>query len=112
MAERDALLIVEVKNDFLPGGSLAVAEGDRVVPVLNRYIAHFQGAGRPVIASRDWHPRVTVHFQAQGGAWPPHCVMDTPGGAFAAELALPSRSIIVSKGMDPKADSYSAFEAV
>jgi nicotinamidase/pyrazinamidase len=112
MAERDALLIVDVQNDFLPGGSLAVAEGDRVVPVLNRYIAHFQVSGRPVIASRDWHPPVTVHFQAQGGVWPPHCVMDTSGGAFAPELALPGAAIIVSKGMDPKADSYSAFEAV
>jgi nicotinamidase/pyrazinamidase len=112
MVERAALLVVDTQNDFLPGGSLAVAEGDRVVPALNRYIAHFQGAGRPVIASRDWHPPVTVHFQAQGGIWPPHCVIDTPGGAFAPDLALPASAVIVSKGMDPTQDSYSAFQAV
>jgi nicotinamidase/pyrazinamidase len=112
MPEPAALLVVDVQNDFLPGGSLAVTEGDQVVPVLNRYIAYFRDAGWPVIASRDWHPPVTVHFQAQGGVWPPHCVMDTPGGAFAPELALPAQAIIVSKGMDPQADSYSAFEAV
>ncbi|MBI2216304.1 MAG: bifunctional nicotinamidase/pyrazinamidase [Candidatus Rokubacteria bacterium] len=108
---RDALLIVDVQNDFCPGGALAVPEGDRVVPVLNAYAERFARAGAPVFASRDWHPARTRHFQAWGGAWPPHCVQDTRGAAFHPDLRLPAATDIVSKGMDPEADAYSAFEA-
>jgi nicotinamidase/pyrazinamidase len=107
---RDALVIVDVQNDFCPGGALAVPEGDRVVPVLNRYAARFAELGAAVFASRDWHPARTRHFQAGGGAWPPHCVQGTPGAAFHGDLRLPSDTTIVAKGMDPESDAYSCFQ--
>lgn len=111
MAGSDALLIVDVQNDFCPGGALAVPEGDRVVPVLNRYVELFRSRGLPVYASRDWHPEETKHFQAGGGPWPPHCVADTAGAAFHRDLALPEDAEVVTKGTDPEDDGYSAFEA-
>jgi nicotinamidase/pyrazinamidase len=107
---RDALVIVDVQNDFCPGGALGVPDGDRVVPVLNRYAERFQAAGAAVLASRDWHPRRTRHFQEQGGAWPPHCVQSTPGAAFHRDLRLPAGTEIVSKGADPESDAYSCFQ--
>jgi nicotinamidase/pyrazinamidase len=109
--ERDALLIVDVQNDFCPGGSLAVAEGDRVVPVLNRYAERFAARGAAIFACRDWHPARTKHFKAGGGLWPPHCVQGTPGAEFHPALRLPRGTEIVSKGMDPAEDAYSAFQA-
>jgi nicotinamidase/pyrazinamidase len=112
MAGKSALVIVDVENDFTPGGALAVADGDRVVPVLNRYAGRFAGAGLPVYASRDWHPAVTSHFKEYGGIWPPHCIQGTKGAEFYPELKLPEGATVVSKGMDPDKDSYSAFDAV
>jgi nicotinamidase/pyrazinamidase len=109
--KQDALVIVDVQNDFCPGGSLAVPEGDQVVPVLNRYARRFAEAGAPIFASRDWHPEKTTHFQAYGGVWPPHCVQGTRGAEFHPDLALPDGTIAVSKGMDPNADAYSCFQA-
>lgn len=109
---RCALLAVDVQNDFCPGGALAVAHGDRVVPVLNRYIEFFSKDKNPVIASRDWHPAKTKHFKDFGGPWPVHCVQNTSGADFHPSLKLPAQAIIVSKGMDPSMDSYSAFQAV
>jgi epoxyqueuosine reductase len=107
---RDALLVVDVQNDFCPGGALAVPEGDRVVPVLNAYVARFVAAGAPVLVSRDWHPPRTRHFQAYGGVWPPHCVQETRGADFHPALALPAGAVVFSKGMDPEQDAYSAFQ--
>lgn len=109
---RQALLVVDVQNDFCPGGSLAVPRGDEVVPKVNRAIQLFERRGLPIVASRDWHPRETRHFKAFGGAWPPHCIQGTKGARFHPGLKLPKRVIIVSKGMDPEEDSYSAFQAV
>lgn len=111
--EKDAaLLIVDVQNDFCPGGSLAVADGDAVVPVLREYIGIFRRAGLPIYASRDWHPRRTAHFREFGGPWPVHCVQDTGGAAFHPGLPLPTDAIVISKGMDPGRDDYSAFHGV
>jgi nicotinamidase/pyrazinamidase len=108
-----ALLLVDVQNDFCPGGALAVREGDRVVPVLNRWIDAFAAAGRPIVASRDWHPAESAHFVAGGGPWPPHCVQATPGAALHPDLRRPAGLVVVSKGMDPaESGGYSAFEAV
>jgi nicotinamidase/pyrazinamidase len=106
-----ALLIVDVQNDFCPGGALAVPAGDEVVPLLNEYARKFAAAGHPVFASRDWHPEVTKHFKAQGGPWPPHCVADTPGAAFHPQLKLPRQTSVLTKGTSPTDDGYSAFEA-
>lgn len=106
----DALLVVDIQNDFCPGGALAVPDGDAVVPVLNEYIRRFTAAGRPVFASRDWHPPETRHFQASGGPWPPHCVQGTPGAAFHPDLELPADVVVITKGDDPGDHGYSAFE--
>jgi nicotinamidase/pyrazinamidase len=108
---RDALVIVDVQNDFCPGGALAVPHGDQVVAVLNRYAERFARQRAPIFASRDWHPARTRHFKAFGGVWPPHCVQDTPGAAFHAGLELPAGTEVVSKGMDADADAYSCFQA-
>jgi nicotinamidase/pyrazinamidase len=108
---RDALIVVDLQNDFCPGGALGVPGGDVIVPVVNRYLKRFETAGAPVFLSRDWHPPVTRHFQAYGGVWPPHCVQGTPGAEFHPDLAPPTEALIVSKGMDPDQDAYSAFQA-
>jgi nicotinamidase/pyrazinamidase len=109
-SDRSALLVVDVQRDFCPGGALAVPEGDRVVPVLNRRIAEATARGWPVYASRDWHPAVTSHFKAYGGEWPPHCVQDTEGASFHPDLRLPDSAIVISKGEAPERPGYSAFE--
>ena len=105
-----ALVIVDVQNDFCPGGSLAVAGGDEVVPVMNRYAEAFAAAGRPVIADRDYHPGRTTHFVQFGGAWPPHCVQGTPGAEYHPDLVLPSETVHVVKGMGAEEDAYSVFQ--
>ncbi|MFN3597770.1 MAG: nicotinamidase [Rubricoccaceae bacterium] len=110
LREGDALLLIDVQNDFLPGGALAVPEGDAVVPVLNRWIAAAKAAGAPVFATRDWHPPDHTSFEAQGGPWPSHCVRDTEGAAFPADLALPEGAVVVSKATLPRAEAYSGFE--
>lgn len=108
IARDGALMVVDVQKCFLPGGSLGVPGGDAVIPRLNAYIARFRRAGRPIFASRDWHPQETVHFQK----WPPHCVQNTEGAEFGPGLELPEDAVVVSKGMDPDQDAYSAFQAL
>jgi nicotinamidase/pyrazinamidase len=107
----DALVVVDLQNDFCPGGSLGVTGGDRVIAVLNRYIQRFHELKAPIYATRDWHPPVTKHFKAYGGVWPPHCVQGTKGAEFHPALTLPPDVLIVSKGMDPEQDAYSCFQA-
>lgn len=104
-----ALIVVDVQNDFCPGGTLAVANGDGVVPVLNELIVQFLAAGLPVYASRDWHPRNTKHFAEFGGTWPVHCVQNTKGAEFHPDLVRDPRIQIISKGTGDE-DSYSAFD--
>jgi nicotinamidase/pyrazinamidase len=108
---KEALIVVDVQNDFCPGGALAVTEGDAVIPPLNAYANTFAGRGVSIYASRDWHPPVTRHFRDFGGVWPIHCVQGTPGAELHAELALPVDSTVVDKGQDPSEDAYSAFQA-
>ena len=112
MHEKAALLIVDVQNDFCPGGALQITDGDRVVEPINRAAQLFAAAGLPVLASRDWHPPDTRHFRAFGGVWPVHCVQGTSGAAFHPALRLPEGTVVLSKGIDPELDGYSAFEGV
>src|SRR5919108_503611 len=108
--KRAALLVVDVQNDFCPGGALAVPDGDRVVPVLNRHVANATAQGWPVYASRDWHSPVTRHFQAYGGEWPLHCVQNTEGAKFHSDLRLPASAIVITKGEAADTPGYSALE--
>ena len=112
MESKKALIIVDVQNDFCPGGALAVPEGDKIVPILNRYLMIFSRKKWPIFASRDWHPEESKHFKKLGGLWPEHCVQNTRGAGFHPDLRLPKETIVLSKGMDPDKDGYSAFEAV
>jgi nicotinamidase/pyrazinamidase len=111
-SRQDALVVVDVQNDFCPGGALAVADGDQVVTALNRYIDLFTKADLPIFATRDWHPPRTAHFNTDGGPWPPHCVRGTQGAAFHPDLVLGKNVRILSKGTDAQADAYSGFQAV
>jgi nicotinamidase/pyrazinamidase len=106
-----ALLVVDVQNDFCPGGALGISGGDRIIPVLNRYIKYFELEDLPIIVTRDWHPKVTKHFQQFGGVWPIHCIEGSYGAQFHPKLQLPKEAQVLSKGMDPEEDSYSAFHA-
>lgn len=119
--DRDLFLAVDVQNDFLPGGALAVPKGDAVVPVINALAARFAHCA----LTQDWHvpghrsfasshagrapfERVELHYGAQV-LWPDHCVQGTPGAAFSPQLDIPHAQLIVRKGYRPEIDSYSAF---
>lgn len=110
VSQKTALIVVDVQNDFCPGGALAVPEGDRVVPILNKYIRIFEAKDAPIIATRDWHPRNHCSFKPFGGIWPPHCIQDSPGAEIHAGLKLPEATKIVSKGTDAAIDAYSGFQ--
>ena len=110
LGRHDAVLIVDVQVDFLPGGNLGVRRGDEVVPALNRYVAAAGRKSLPVFASRDWHPQNHCSFRARGGPWPEHCVAGTPGAAFAPGLELPLDAVVISKATTQEADAYSAFQ--
>ncbi len=104
----DALVLVDVQNDFCPGGVLAVPDGDRVVPVLNRLLR--QG-GVLAVATRDWHPAEHCSFAAQGGPWPVHCVAATPGAAFHPDLDLARiEHVITNKATTRDEEAYSGFQ--
>jgi nicotinamidase/pyrazinamidase len=109
MLSKAALILVDVQNDFCPGGALAVKDGDQIVPVLNRYIDQFRKAGLPIFATRDWHPEKTTHFKSGGGPWPPHCIQGSKGAQFHPDLKLPADVLIVSAGMGADEDGYSGF---
>lgn len=109
--EKDALIVVDVQNDFLPGGALAVGSGDTVIRPLNDYIGRFEAKGLPVFFTRDWHPLNHLSFQDNGGLWPQHCVLETAGAAFPATLQLPAdNKYIISKGCKHEFDAYSGFQ--
>jgi len=108
--KKRALIVVDVQNDFCPGGSLAVEHGDEVVPPLNKLIKEFLDRGEPVFKTRDWHPAKTRHFAAYGGTWPVHCVQGTHGAEFHPDLLDDPRINIISKGTNESADGYSGFD--
>lgn len=107
----DALVIVDVQNDFCPGGVLPIARGDEVVPVLNRWIAAALNRNIPIYASRDWHPFAHLSFREQGGLWPAHCLQDSNGARFHPALQLPDAVIKITKGVRFDQDQNSIFDA-
>ncbi len=110
LRKTDALILVDVQNDFLPGGALAVPNGDEVVPVLNEYLERFAAKGLPIFATRDWHPPNHCSFRPYGGPWPPHCIAGTVGAQFAPALKLPKAVRIISKATEPEREAYSGFD--
>ena len=107
---REALIVVDVQNDFCPGGALAVPGGDVVVPVLNQYARRFIEREAPIIATRDWHPAQTRHFKEFGGIWPAHCIQGSLGAEFHPALRLPANTAILEKGAGEAEDAYSGFQ--
>ena len=121
LGDNDVLIVVDIQNDFCPGGALAVPRGDEVVPIVNRLAARF----RHVVLTQDWHPRGHFSFaSAHPGKkpydtiaaaygpqvlWPDHCVQETPGAAFHQALQIPHAGLVMRKGIDRAIDSYSAF---
>jgi len=106
----DALIVVDVQNDFLPGGVLAVPGGGEVIEPLNGYIRQFAQLQLPVFATRDWHPREHCSFREHGGRWPAHCVAGTHGAKFPPQLQLPPDVHVISKATQPESDAYSGFQ--
>ena len=102
----DTLIVVDVQNDFLPGGALPVAEGNRIFEPLKKIMPLFEH----VVATRDWHPREHPHFKDHGGPWPYHCIQNTPGADFAPQMNLAFVNEILSKGTVAPWHGYSAFE--
>lgn len=110
---KSALIVVDVQNDFCPGGSLAVPDGDKVIEPLNRMIRRFRNDGKLIIATRDWHPKKTNHFKDFGGLWPKHCMRGTFGARLHQDLDIDvyaDSTIIVSKGMGENENAYSGFD--
>jgi nicotinamidase/pyrazinamidase len=104
-----ALIVVDVQNDFCPGGPLPVAESDQVVAPLNKLIEEFLERGAPVFKSRDWHPKITKHFKDFGGDWQEHCVQNTKGAEFHPDLIDDMHIRVISKGLGDT-NCYSAFD--
>ena len=118
---KDALIVIDVQNGFLPGGNLAVAGGDQIIPIINRLAPKFSN----VILTQDWHPADHISFAnqhpgkkpfdmielpyGQQTLWPSHCVQGSDDAAFATDLHIPHAQLIIRKGFDPQVDSYSAF---
>jgi nicotinamidase/pyrazinamidase len=101
-----ALIVVDVQNDFCPGGALAVPDGDAIVESINRMASD----ASLVVATRDWHPSDHGSFAASGGPWPEHCVQDTPGAALHAGIDASQIDAIVDKGHESDREGYSGFE--
>jgi nicotinamidase/pyrazinamidase len=106
----DALLVVDVQNDFLPGGALGVAGADAILEPLNRMLRAWRKRGLPVFLSRDWHPPGHCSFAAQGGPWPEHCVAGSPGAEFSGQLAISPADRVISKATRVDKDAYSALD--
>jgi nicotinamidase/pyrazinamidase len=121
ISSRTALLVIDVQNDFIPGGSLPVPEGERIVPLINQLALQFQ----QVVIAQDWHPRGHASFASshpgrqpydviqlpygEQTLWPDHCVQASAGAEFHPELDLPHAQLVIRKGCNPDIDSYSAF---
>ena len=106
----DALLVVDVQNDFLPGGALGIAGGDAVLRPLNRLLAAWRTRGLPVYLTRDWHPPGHCSFAARGGPWPVHCVAGSRGAEFSLQLERAPGDVVVSKATRVDRDAYSALD--
>lgn len=110
ITNNSAIIAVDIQNDFCPGGALPVTDGDAVVYSMNLYITKFSKMGLPVYFTRDWHPQNHISFKTNGGIWPEHCVQETYGAELHKKLLIPSRAVIISKGISPDDEGYSGFQ--
>jgi len=110
LREGDAIIAVDVQNDFCPEGSLPIKNGNDVIPILNEWFTSATRTRVLIYASRDWHPANHPSFVSEGGHWPPHCLQDSDGASFHPDLNLPDDAIIVTKGTRFDKDQYSAFD--
>jgi nicotinamidase/pyrazinamidase len=110
ITNNSAIIAVDIQNDFCPGGALPVPDGDAVVYSMNPYITKFSEMGLPVYFTRDWHPQNHISFKTNGGIWPEHCVQETYGAELHKKLLIPSRAVIISKGISPDNEGYSGFQ--
>jgi len=110
LTTHDALIIADIQNDFLPGGTLGISGGHEIVPTLLSYIRRFYAQGLPIFLTRDWHPPTHCSFRDQGGPWPVHCVAGTPGSLPPPAFEAPASAVIIYKAIDPDQEAYSAFQ--
>ncbi|MEK6584323.1 MAG: isochorismatase family protein [Nitrospirota bacterium] len=110
ITNNSAIIAVDIQNDFCPGGALPVPDGDAVVYSMNLYITKFSKMGLPVYFTRDWHPQNHISFKTNGGIWPEHCIQETYGAELHKKLLIPSRAVIISKGISPDNEGYSGFQ--
>lgn len=110
LSRHDALLIVDIQNDFLPGGALGIAGGDAIIQILLRYLARFASRGLPIYATRDWHPPNHCSFREHGGVWPVHCIAGSRGAEPPPAFHVPPSTVTIYKATDPDKEAYSAFE--
>ncbi|MCX8164227.1 MAG: nicotinamidase [Aquificaceae bacterium] len=111
LCSKDALIVVDMQRDFMPGGALPVPNGDAIIPRLNEYTRLFNERGLPSFFTRDWHPPDHISFREQGGIWPSHCVQGTEGAMFHEDLFVPQDNrFIISKGNSRDFDAYSGFQ--
>ena len=107
----DALIVVDMQNDFMPDGVLPVKDADKIIPRINEYVKLFEKKSNPVFYTRDWHPENHISFKGYGGIWPPHCVQETQGAMFHKDLYFPlDNKFIISKGTSKDFDAYSGFQ--
>lgn len=107
---QSALLLIDLQNDFFPGGTMEIPEADSLLPSINAYIRHFSRQAWPILATRDWHPPNHTSFTAQHGPYPPHCIQGSHGAQIHSEIVMPPGTMVISKGTDPKTDSQSGFD--
>lgn len=106
----DGLLVVDMQNDFMPNGALAVKDGHIIVPIVNKLLFNFDHR----VFSRDWHPANHISFSSQptftDGSWPPHCIQNTSGAAFHPDLNIELADLIINKAENQNEEAYSAFQ--
>jgi nicotinamidase/pyrazinamidase len=108
--QHSALLLIDLQNDFFPGGAMGIPEADRLIPLINRYIMHFSRQGWSILATRDWHPPNHFSFTQHQGPWPVHCVQGSRGAQFHSDLVMPPGMMVISKGTDSRNDAKSGFD--
>ena len=110
LTPHDALIITDIQNDFLPGGTLGIPDAQEIIPVLLTYIERFHTHRLSIFLTRDWHPPTHCSFHDQGGPWPPHCVAGTSGSLPPPSFDAPASAVIIYKAIDPDQEAYSAFQ--